>query len=164
MRKSALCAALLAMLLCTAGCGSDVIADRFYTQAIGLHQEGETLWVSLQSFDEDTCRTVQAATIPEALRQQEAQVGGRVFIGHTELICLDESVDAELIEELFLEQGISPACKVINVPQDFLKTHDSTQVVHCIRMAERNGLTEKQDLTTYLESGAVSQYSVSEAR
>lgn len=158
MRKWMLCLAASAMLFVFTGCGTDALADRFYTQAIGLHREDGELLVAVQSFDEENCRTVRADSIPEALRRQEAAVGGRVFIGHTELICLDESIEPELIEELFFEQGISPACKVIYAPLDFLETHECTQVVHCIRMAEQNGLTEEQDLTTFLENGAVSRY------
>ena len=147
MRK--LLALLLLPLLLT-GCGSDVIADRVYAQAVALSQQNG-LRLSLQRFDEEGCHTVRADSLAEAFRLEEARAGGRVFVGHTELICLDGSVTASTVRELFYENGISPACKLLYAPSGFLQDKDSTPVVHTLRMAERGGLLTETNLATCME-------------
>ena len=140
---------LLALLLLT-GCGSDSLADRIYAQALGISAENR-LTLTLQSSEDEDCRTVHAASLAEAFRLEEAQAGGRVFIGHTELICLDNSVTPDTVQELFYENGISPACKLLYAPPSYLQSHDSTPVVHTLRLAEKDGLLTKTDLATALD-------------
>ena len=148
MRKRILPFLLLPLLL--TGCGSDILADRMYAQALGISaQNGLTL--TLQSSENETCLTVRADSLAQAFALEEAQAGGRVFIGHTELICLDRSVDAGLLRELFYENGVSPGCKLVYSPANFLKTHDSTPLVQTQRMAERDGLLPQTDLSSVLE-------------
>lgn len=139
---------LTALLLLT-GCGSDVIADRVYTQAIGLSDAG-TLSLTLQGFEEDSSRTVQSGSITQALALAQANAGGRVFVGHTELLCLDGTVTTDGVQELFFSQGISPACKIVYASPSLLHTQDSTGIVHTIRMAERDGLLAETDLAGVL--------------
>ena len=147
--KNVLILPVLSVLLLT-GCGADALSDRVYAQAVGL-SGGEHLTVSLQGFDEDNCRTVRASGIRDALRLVEAKTGGRVFAGHTELIVLDGTVTREGVQTLFFEEGLSPACKVVFAPQQFLAAHDSTDLVHTIRMAERNALLPETDLSSVLD-------------
>lgn len=152
MRKR-LCIALFLPLLLT-GCGSDVIADRVYTQAIALRQSGDEISLSLQSFGAEDVRTVNAGTLPLALKLEEAAAGGRVFVGHTELLCLDGTAPPTLAKELFFTQSLSPACKVIYAPAGFLQKADSSAVIHTIRMAERNALLTETDLADALDDWA----------
>lgn len=143
--------ALLLSLVLLTGCSSETFSDRLYTRAIGLSDKGG-LQMSVQVFEEDGCRTVQAQSIEEALRLEQAIAGGRVFVGHTELLCLDGSCTLEEAQSLFFGQGLSPGCKLLYAePENYLKNTDSTTAVHTLRMAERNGLTPVADLSTALE-------------
>lgn len=141
---------LLPALLLT-GCSSESLADRIYTRGIGLSSH-EQLAFTMQAFEEEGCRTVTASGIPEAIRMQEVQAGGRVFVGHTELVCLDGTTALESAETLFYEQCLSPGCKVLyTAPEAFFGNHDSAEAVHSLRMAERNGMLPATDLSTVLE-------------
>ena len=140
---------LLLLPLLLTGCGSEGFADRMYTRAIGLHGD---LQISVQGFEQDACTVVEAGSIGEALPFAEAAAGGKVFVGHTELLCLDGSCSGEAAEQLFFGQGISPGCKVLYTrPVRFLQEHDAAETVHSIRMAERSGLLPRTELATVLE-------------
>lgn len=143
-------AVLLPAVLLT-GCGTEGFADRMYTRAIGISGQ-ETLRLSVQAFEEDGCCTVSAAGIGEALRLEEAAAGGKVFVGHTELLCIDGSCDPEDVETLLFREGMSPGCKVLLArPEAFLRRNDSAEAVHTLRMAERDGLLPLTELATVIE-------------
>ncbi|MDE5883741.1 MAG: Ger(x)C family spore germination C-terminal domain-containing protein [Oscillospiraceae bacterium] len=148
------------------GCSSESIADRVYTQAIGLTTKSEkagnsknpenpgesgifTLYT--QEFNQDAGKSVTGADIPEVLRLEQAVNGGKVFTGHTELLCLDGTCTLKQTENLLLEQGLSPACKILYTdPAVYFKNPDSTGTVHMIRMSEQNGLLSSTELSTAL--------------
>ena len=141
------CLCLLPLLL--TGCGSEGFADRMYTRAIGLQGD---LQMSVQGFEQQGCTVVQAGSISEALQFEEAAAGGKVFTGHTELLCLDGSSGGDAVEALFYGQGLSPGCKVLCTrPAQFLQKHDAAETVHSLRMAERSGLLPRTELATVLE-------------
>lgn len=148
MKTSILPILLLPLLL--TGCGSDSLADRVYAQALEL-SEDSSLHLTLQSSEDESVRAVHADTLEEALRLEEALSGGHVFIGHTELVCLDRSVTPDTLQALFYENGVSPGCKLLYSPSGYLKENDSTPVVHTLRLAEQDGLLTKTDLSTALE-------------
>lgn len=138
-------------LLLLTGCSSESLADRTYTRALGV-SERSSLVLSMQGFGEDESRTVKASDIPEAIRLAEARAGGRIFVGHTELLCLDGTTTLETVKSLFYEQCLSPGCKVLYTsPEQFLKNSDTTEAVHSLRMAEKNGLLPSTDLSTILD-------------
>ncbi len=135
---------LLLPLLFLTGCSTDTIADRTYAGALAL--SGDTL--TLQPFDTESCLSVTAPDLTEALHRAELQTGGRIFIGHTELVCLDGTRTLDAVEELFFTDGLSPACKIAYAPPETLGKTDSIRHVHALRMAERNGMLPETDLTT----------------
>ncbi|MDE7121227.1 MAG: Ger(x)C family spore germination C-terminal domain-containing protein [Oscillospiraceae bacterium] len=131
------------------GCSSESIADRVYTQAIGLTTKSGNFTLYTQAFNQDAGKSVAGADIPEVLRLEQAVNGGKVFTGHTELLCLDGTCTLEQTENLLLEQGLSPACKILYTnPAVYFKNPDSTGTVHMIRMSEQNGLLSSTELST----------------
>ncbi|MBR3631245.1 MAG: hypothetical protein IKN55_12345 [Oscillospiraceae bacterium] len=145
--KRLVCLCLLPLML--TGCGSEGFADRTYTRAIGLHG---ALQMCVQGFEQEGCTVTDAGSIGEALQFEEAAAGGRIFTGHTELLCVDGSGVGDAVEALFLEQGISPGCKVLYTrPVAYLQQHDAAETVHSLRMAERSGLLPRTELATVLE-------------
>ncbi|MDE6730724.1 MAG: hypothetical protein K2J71_08110, partial [Oscillospiraceae bacterium] len=112
------------------GCSSESIADRVYTQAIGLtsqSNQSDSITLYTQEFNQDAGKSVTGADIPEVLRLEQAINGGKVFTGHTELLCLDGTCTLEQTENLLLEQGLSPACKILYTnPAVYFKNPDST--------------------------------------
>lgn len=153
---------LSAGMLCMSlsGCSSESIADRVYTQAIGLttksensenSQNSELFTLYTQEFNQDSGSAVSGADIAEVLRREEAVNGGKVFTGHTELLCLDGTCTIAQTENLLLEQGLSPACKILYTdPGAYFENPNSTGTVHMIRMSERNGLLSSTELSTAL--------------
>jgi len=132
------------------GCSSETISDRMYTQAIGLTCDGKLSFYA-QAFDQEPGAPVEGISIAEVLRQEEAANGGKVFIGHTELLCLDGTCTLNPAEELLFEKGLSPACKVLYAkPGEYFQNPDSTAMIHMIRMSEQNGLLSSTELSTAL--------------
>lgn len=144
-----ICLPVCLLLFLLTGCAGDAIADRLYTQAIGLSGK-DTLQFTIQGFEEEDARTVYADGIADALRQEEAEAGGRIFLGHTELLCLDGSRTSDTVRMLLFEQGLSPGCKVLYASPGELLCRDSTEYVHALRMAEKNGLLPATELSTVL--------------
>lgn len=133
------------------GCSTESIADRVYTQAIGLTCCDKKLSLYTQGFDEDSRKPVTGASIAEVLRCEESVNGGKVFVGHTELLCLDGTCTLNPTEELLFQQGLSPACKILYTkPDAYFENADSTATVHMIRMSEQNGLLSSTELSTAL--------------
>ena len=144
-----LCSCLL-LISCT-GCSSEPIADRVYTQSVGLTCDG-TLSFYMQDFNETTISPVKGESIAEVLRQAETVTGGKIFIGHTELLCLDGTCTFNPAEELLFEKGLSPACKILYTqPETYFQNPDSKSVIHMIRISEQNGLLSSTELSSALE-------------
>ena len=139
-------------LLCLflAGCSTETISDRMYTQAIGLTCSGKLSFYA-QAFEQEPCAPVEGISISEVLRQEESANGGKVFIGHTELLCLDGTCTLNPAEELLFEKGLSPACKVLYAkPGEYFVNPDNTAMIHMIRMSEQSGLLSSTELSTAL--------------
>lgn len=140
---------LLALLM--TGCSTENISDRLYTQSIGIGG-GQRITLHGLAFDETMPFSGSGASAAEALAHAEAQQGGRIFLGHTELLCLDGSRTLESCRRLLTEQGLSPACKVIcaDLPDVFGEGR-SEALLQSVRMAEKNGLLAVTDLSTVLD-------------
>ena len=145
----------LKLLLCCSGllltgCTSETISDRLYTQAIGLTCHGKLSFYT-QDFNQEISTPVEGISIAEVLRQEEAQNGGKIFIGHTELLCLDGTCTINPAEELLFENGLSPACKVLYAkPEEYFQNPDNSSMIHTLRMSEQNGLLSSTELATAL--------------
>ena len=136
--------------LLLSGCSSETISDRLYTRAVGLTCNGKLSFYT-QDFNQKINPPVEGISIAEVLRQEETLNGGKVFIGHTELLCLDGTCTLNPAEELLFEKGLSPACKVLYAkPEEYFQNPDNISVIHMIRMSEQNGLLCKTDLATAL--------------
>ncbi len=132
------------------GCSSETISDRLYTQSIGLTCDGSLSFYA-ENFNQEISPPVEGISIAEVLRQEEAQNGGKVFIGHTELLCLDGTCTLNPAEELLFEKGLSPACKVLYArPEEYFQNADHASLIHIIRMSEQNGLLSSTELATAL--------------
>ena len=141
---------LSSLVILLTACGNDSLDNRVYTQGLGI-SGGDSLTLTFQRFEDDISHTVHAESLSEAMRKQEANNGGEIFTGHTELLCLDRGRTLEYVKQLFYEQWISPNCKVIFTnPESFLQNYDCTQIVHTIHMAEENGILPLTDLSTIL--------------
>ncbi len=149
MNKHRLLLLLLPLLL--TGCGTEHVSERIYTQSLGITGE-EALTLYGLAFGEDKGFYSEGATPAEAIRHNEAAQGGRILIGHTELLCLDGSRTQEAVQELLLEQGLSPACKLLytQVEQCFTQA-DPAAVLESVRMAEHGGLLAVTDCSTALQ-------------
>jgi len=142
---------ILSLFLITlTACGNDSLDNRVYTQGLGI-SGGENFTLTFQRFEDVNSHTIHAETLSEAMQMQEANNGGEIFTGHTELLCIDKSHTLPYVKELFYQQWISPSCKVIFTnPEEFLQNYDCTQMVHTIRMAEENSILPITDLSTVL--------------
>lgn len=103
-------------------------------------------------FNQDSSFSGDGSTPADAIRSSAAAQGGRIFIGHTELLCIDGTHTLEETEDLLLRQGLSPACKLLytDVKQCF-ENASPAAVLESLRMAERSGLIAVTDISTVLE-------------
>jgi hypothetical protein len=142
---------LLFSIIFLTGCSSESISDRLYTQAVGLTCDGRILSFFTEDFNQNITVPVEGLSITEVLRQEESANGGKIFIGHTELLCLDGTCTLNPAEELLFENGLSPACKILYAkPEEFFKTPDNSAMIHTIRMSEQNGLLSTTELASAL--------------
>jgi hypothetical protein len=150
MKRHHLLPLVLLPLLLT-GCGTEHISEHIFTQALGITGDAE-LTLYAKTFSGDKAFAASGRTAADAIRSGEAAQGGRIFIGHTELLCLDGSRTEEVVQDLLLERGLSPACKLLytQVEQTF-RHADPASVLKSIRMAEENGLVPLTDISTVLE-------------
>ncbi len=132
------------------GCSAENISERLYTQSIGIAGHSRITLQAL-AFNETTPFSGSGASAAEALTHAEAAQGGRIFLGHTELLCLDGSRTLEECRLLLSEQGISPSCKVLctNIPAVFSEGR-TEPILQSIRMGEQNGLLAVTELSTVL--------------
>ena len=143
---------LISICIAFTGCSSEMISDRLYTQSVGLTCDGKNLSFYTEDFNQTVTPPVKGISITEVLRQKEAQNGGKIFIGHTELLCLDGTCTLNPAEELLFEKGLSPACKVLYAkPEKFFENPDNTSVIHTLRMSEQNGLLSTTELASALD-------------
>ncbi len=142
---------LLLPLLLLTGCGTEHISERIYTQTLGISAD-EEITLHAQAFGEGDAFSGSGASAAEAVRQCEAAQGGRILIGHTELLCMDGTADIPQIQELLFSQGLSPACKVLYTdPADCFAEHDPAALRESIRMAERRGMLPVTELSGVLD-------------
>lgn len=128
----------------------DVLSERTYIQALAIR--GNTL--ILQPFEAEENLTVQEASPEQALCIAEIKAGGKVFLGHTELVCLSSPEDLPTLQKL-LDEGISPTCQVVLAPPETLSPHAGDVHYRQIRTAQRNGAFPPADLQAVLNSGVV---------
>lgn len=134
-----------------AGCSEENISDRLYAEALGISGSRQ-LTLFARVFDEQASFSAQGTTIAEALRTGEAEQGGAILIGHTELLCMDGSRTLTDAQELLFSQGLSPACKVLCTDvHAYFSEENSTDLLRSIRQSEKNGLLAETELSTILE-------------
>lgn len=142
---------LLLPLLLLTGCGTEHISDRIYTQTLGISAD-ETITLHAQAFGGEEAFSGSGASAAEAVRQCEAARGGRILIGHTELLCMDGTADIPQIQDLLFSQGLSPACKVLYTDvAGCFEEHDPAALRESIRMAERRGMLPVTELSGVLD-------------
>lgn len=142
---------LLLPLLLLTGCGTEHISERIYTQTLGISAD-EEITLHAQAFGEGEAFSGSGASAAAAVQQCEAAQGGRILIGHTELLCTDGTVDIPQIQDLLFSQGLSPACKVLYTDvAGCFEENDPAALRESIRMAERRGMMPATELSGILD-------------
>ena len=150
MKRHHLLPLVLLPLLLT-GCGTEHISEHIFTQALGITGDTE-LTLYAKTFSGDKAFAASGRTAADAIRSGEAAQGGRIFIGHTELLCLDGSRTLADTRDLLMEQGIPPACKLLYAQvADCITKADPAAVLESVRMGERDGLLALTDSSTVLD-------------
>ncbi len=104
-----------------------------------------------QAFGKDDSFSGTGRSAAAAIRSSESAQGGSIFIGHTELLCVDGSSTLAQVQDLLFSQGLSPACKLLYTDvSDCFANADTTALLESIRMAERNGALTVTDISTVL--------------
>lgn len=132
------------------GCGTEHISERIYTRTLGITSDPE-LTMYAQAFGKDDSFSGTGRSAAAAIRSSESAQGGSIFIGHTELLCVDGSSTLAQVQDLLFSQGLSPACKLLYTDvRDCFASADTTALLESIRMAERNGALAVTDISTVL--------------
>ncbi len=139
---------LLLLVPLLAGCES--VSDRLYTETVGLTGT-QPVRIYVQSLKTEDILSAQGSLPAEALCAAEDLGGRKIFIGHTELLCMDGSFTPETAEELLLSEGLSPACKLLYTDVDGYFQNESDCTADMLRISEKNGRLPRTELATALQ-------------
>lgn len=137
------------------GCNSTQVRDREYIQAIELF-DFDSPKISLHSFEKsDDIFSGQGDTIAAALEQAEIPIGKEVFMGHLELLCLNDPKFHEKLYDLMETYRLSPSCKVLCIDNELsLDKTDTENICDSLKRKEENGTLPKTNVLSALEESA----------
>lgn len=147
-------------MLMLSGCfstSSIEVRDRSFVQAIGIGGE-DTPTVALSIFagkdEEPDIYTGKGTTIFEAIADAECSQQKNLFIGHIELIALDEGNIRGHLESLLTNNHISPGCITFfsqENPQEVFKSENSRDLLDRISINSKNGVISQRSISYVLE-------------
>lgn len=144
------CTLLLACTLCLSGCSVTQVKDRLYLQSIELSDSRHPT-VQLHAFASDgvDC-SGSGSTLHAALEAAEIPAGRELFLGHLELLCLQDTAFAGQLAELLQSYRLSSGCKVIYTTRS-LESVNTEKLLESLKQEEQNGRLPETDLFTILK-------------
>lgn len=141
---------LLAGTIFLSGCSVTQVKDRFYLQAIELsHYRYPTVQLHAFTSDQADC-TGSGTTLHAALEDAEIPAGRELFLGHLELLCLQDTAFAGQLTELLQSYRLSSGCKVIYTAHS-LESVNTEELLENLKQEEQNGRLPKTELMTILK-------------
>lgn len=137
------------------GCNSTQVRDREYIQAIELFNF-DSPKISLHSFEKsNNISSGNGNTIAAALEQAEIPIGKEIFMGHLELLCLNDPKFHEKLYDLMETYRLSPSCKVLCIDDKLsLDKADTESICDSLKRKEENGTLPKTTILSALEESA----------
>lgn len=141
---------LLASTLFLSGCSATQVKDRLYLQSIELsHARHPT--VQLHAFAADQADySGSGVTLHAALEDAEIPAGRELFLGHLELLCLQDTAFVGQLTELLQSYRLSSGCKVIYTTRS-LESVNTETLLESLEREEQNGRLPETDLLTILK-------------
>ena len=146
-----LAAALL--LISASGCTSQTpeVRERAYVQSVIISKENETELTLLPFEDSGEPMSGKGTDVFAAKEDAAIKTGLEIFLGHAELLCLSEPLDASELTELLSEHRLSPACRVLLLHETEINEDVSaTSLTDSLRLEAEKGRIPETDLFTML--------------
>lgn len=141
---------LLACTLCLSGCSVTQVKDRLYLQSIELSDfHHPTVQLHAFASDDANC-SGSGSTLHAALEAAEVPAGRELFLGHLELLCLQDTAFTGQLTELLQSYRLSSGCKVIYTTHS-LESVDTEKLLESLKREEQNGRLPETDLFTILK-------------
>ncbi|MCI5844223.1 MAG: Ger(x)C family spore germination C-terminal domain-containing protein [Oscillospiraceae bacterium] len=141
---------LLASTLFLSGCSVTQVKDRFYLQTIELSHFRYPK-VQLHAFASDEADYAgNGSTLHAALEDAEIPAGRELFLGHLELLCLQDTAFVGQLTELLQSYRLSSGCKVIYTTRS-LESVNTEKLLENLKQEEQNGRLPETDLLTILK-------------
>lgn len=135
------------------GCGAVQVRDRAYVQSITLSAKESASEVALHLFTEpEASAQAYGDTISAALEQAQVQLGKFLFMGHLELLALENTSFLEKLSALRETHQLSPSCKVLLHldEEDGLADADTELLLQMLQQEEAAGSLPETDLLAIL--------------
>ena len=109
--KKSLLSLLLCLSLCCSGCSATQVKDRLYLQSLELsNYRYPTVQLHAFQSEEADC-SGSGSTLSAALESAEIPAGKSLFLGHLELLALQEPKFLQQLPDLLQQYRLSSGCK-----------------------------------------------------
>lgn len=106
---------LFTLPLFLTGCGATEVRDRSFIQTAGISGASQPT-VTVQPFDAKAPVSGRGETLLSALETAGEGLGGKMFLGHTELLAVGEGDLIARLSTLLAGTRISPSCRLMYAP------------------------------------------------
>lgn len=153
MRKTAISAALAAIMALTGCRSSEQVYDKLYLRCAAITGDPGKAAVFTFYDEENKSFSGFGDDLDEICSNAELSTGKSIFTGHTELIVLGDCDYAETLEFLLTEWRISPSCLVVYGGSDaayVMRDKDTETLADSVKRAVQQGKAPECDVITVL--------------
>ena len=147
--KKSLLSLLLCLSLCCSGCSATQVKDRLYLQSLELsNYRYPTVQLHAFQSEEADC-SGSGSTLSAALESAEIPAGKSLFLGHLELLALQEPKFLQQLPDLLQQYRLSSGCKLLYTTRSLAEVNTET-LLESLKQEEQNGRMPKTDLLSIL--------------
>ena len=158
--KKSLLSLLLCLSLCCSGCSATQVKDRLYLQSLELsNYRYPTVQLHAFQSEEADC-SGSGSTLSAALESAEIPAGKSLFLGHLELLALQEPKFLQQLPDLLQQYRLSSGCKLLYTTRSLAAVNTET-LLESLKQEEQNGLAfDSKRTLQFLRNGsaALSDY------
>ncbi len=137
------------LLLCT-GCGTTAVEvrERIYIHGASLSSSNTLTKLTLYPYEPaGTQINSTGMTLTGAVEEAAILSGRSVFMGHLELLCLEDAISSSKLRSCMDEYRLSPACRVMYLTDPaLLEGCDTIKLTDQLHQEEENGRIPETDL------------------
>ena len=148
--KKSLLSLLLCLSLCCSGCSATQVKDRLYLQSLELsNYRYPTVQLHAFQSEEADC-SGSGSTLSAALESAEIPAGKSLFLGHLELLALQEPKFLQQLPDVMQTYRLSSGCKLLYTTRSLAEVNTET-LLESLKQEEQNGRIPETDLLSILK-------------